>query len=95
MSTTTEEDADGYIVKTDGVLGGKPRLTGHRLSVLDVVELLHAGYVTADIVKELSITPDEVHAARRYYEGHSEEMAELERRRREKHEELRRSSKAP
>ena len=92
MSTPTQEDTSASIVKTEGVLGGKPRLEGHRISVLDVTELLEAGYSVSDTADQLEITPDEVRTASRYFRHHREEIAELQRRRREKHEELRRSA---
>lgn len=76
------------IVSTDGVLGGKPRLKGHRISVLDVTEFLKAGYSIEETAEHLQITPKEVRAAASYYRTHREQMTELEQRRRERHEEL-------
>lgn len=86
MSTPTQEDTGASIVRTEGVLGGKPRLAGHRISVLDVTELLEAGYSISETAEQLEITPDEVRAASRYFRRHRNEMAELARRRRETHE---------
>lgn len=85
MSTPTQEDTGASIVKTEGVLGGKPRLAGHRISVLDVTELLEAGYSVSGAAEQLGITVDEVRAATRYFRRHRDELAELARRRREAH----------
>lgn len=94
MSTPTQEDAGASIVKTEGVLGGKPRLDGHRISVLDVTELLEVGYSVPETADQLEITLEEVRAASRYFRQHRDEMTELQRRRRETHEELRKSKSA-
>lgn len=88
MSSPTQEDPGASIVKTEGVLGGKPRLTGHRISVLDVTELLEAGYSVSGAAEQLDISVDEVRAATRYFRRYRDELAELARRRREPHESL-------
>lgn len=95
MSTPAKKDVAPSIVRTEGVLGGKPRLEGRRISVLDVTELLKAGYSIEETADELDITTDEVRDASRYYRRHSDEIAELEADREAVHEELRESGKAP
>ena len=92
MGSPTSEDPLTAVVKTEGVLDGKPRLDGYRIGVLDVTELLEAGYSIPETADQLAITPEEVRAASRYFRRHRDEMVELRRRRREGHEELRRSA---
>lgn len=87
MSTHDHRDFDVEIVSSEGVLGGKPRLQGHRISVLDVTELLRMGYSVSEVGEQLSITPDEVRAAAQYYRMHKDDMAEYERQRRKKYDE--------
>lgn len=76
------------IVKTDGVLGGKPRLRDHRISVLDIVEMLETGHSPDEIAESLNIATEEVEAATQYYRTHPREIAEQARRREELYEEL-------
>lgn len=63
------------IVRTEGVLGGKPRLEGHRISVLQVADMV----VDADrspeyVADQLGLSLAEVHAALSYYYEHPDEM---------------------
>ena len=76
------------IVKTEGVLGGKPRLKDHRISVLDITENVENGESVAEIAESLQITPAEVEAALEYWEAHPEEIKEQARRREELHRDL-------
>lgn len=77
------------------MLGGKPRLEDHRISVLDVTGLLDAGYSIEEAADQLDITPEEVNAARQYYGDHPEEMERLERRAEALYQELIEESDAP
>lgn len=95
MSTPAATDDEVSIVRTEGVLGGKPRLDGRRISVLDVTELLKAGYSIEEVATELEISDEEVRDAARYYRRHTDEIAELEARREAVHEELRTSGGGP
>lgn len=76
------------IVKTPGVLGGKPRIEGRRISVLDVAELLIIEDEEEEVADQLEIEPNEVRAAKRYWRENEEEIEELRERRVKKHEEL-------
>jgi uncharacterized protein (DUF433 family) len=76
------------IVKTEDVLGGKPRLRNHRISVLDVVEMLETDHTPAEVAESLNITTEEVEAASRYYRTHRREIAEQARNREELYQEL-------
>ncbi|WP_436930048.1 DUF433 domain-containing protein [Halosimplex halobium] len=66
------------IVRTDGVLGGKPRLAGHRISVLQIAEMvLDAGYSPEHTADQLGISLAEVHTALAYYYDNPDKMAAL------------------
>jgi len=71
-----------HIETTPSVLGGKPRLAGHRIRVLDIVVWHEKRGLSPDEIAELypSITLADVHAALAYYFDHREEIeAELQR----------------
>lgn len=64
-------------MRTEGVLGGTPRISGHRIGVYDIVELVLEGeYSVRDVVREVypQLTDDEAHAAIEYYYHHPEEI---------------------
>jgi len=84
------------IVTTEDVLGGKPRLDGHRVSVLQVAELvLDGGDDPADVADQLDLSLAEVHEALAYYYGNVDEMEASRRRRDDLVERLREKSQAP
>lgn len=73
------------VVKTDGTLGGEPRLEGRRVSVMQVAEMvIDAGQTPEYVADQLDLGLDEVHEALAYYYRNPEEMSEI----REKHREL-------
>lgn len=71
----------GYIVKTPGILAGKPRLDGYRISVQHVaVDYEHFG-MSPDAICDAypGLTLAQVHAALAYYYDHREEiLADIE-----------------
>lgn len=69
------------IVETEGVLGGKPRLDGTRISVLQIAErVLDLDQSPEHVADQLDISLGAVHAALAYYYEHIDEMrAERER----------------
>jgi len=70
------------IVSTEEILGGKPRLAGRRISVLQVAEMvLDDELAPEEVADQLGCTLAEVHAALSYYYEHPEEMEELRERR--------------
>lgn len=84
------------IVESEDVLGGKPRLAGRRISVLQVAELaLDHGEDPATVADQLDISLAEVHEALAYYYEHPDEMNEQRSRKDELIDELETSSKAP
>jgi uncharacterized protein (DUF433 family) len=73
------------IVQTDGILGGEPRLDGHRISVLQVADMvLEAGHEPEYVADQLGISLADVHSALAYYYEHPDEMDAI----RERHDHL-------
>ena len=79
-SETIVLEAD-HIVSTPGVLGGKPRLAGHRISVQDVA-IWHErmGLSVDEIATNYDLSLAEVYAALAYYFDHREEIDDRSRR---------------
>lgn len=71
-----------HIEMTPGVLGGKPRIAGHRIRVMDIVFWHEKRALSADEILELypTITLADVYAALAYYFDHREEIEESFRR---------------
>lgn len=67
---------NGYIVRTPGVLGGKPRIDGRRISVQHIaIDYERLGMLPDEICEAYpGLTPAEVHAALAYYFDHREEI---------------------
>ena len=56
------------IVATEGTVGGKHRIEGTRIRVIDVVECYQElGWDIEKIVQEFGITPQQVLAAMKFY----------------------------
>ena len=84
------------IVKTEDTLGGKPRLEGRRISVLQIGEMvIDAGKSPERVADELEIGLDEVHEALAYYYRNIDEMNELREKKRELRERIKEKSNAP
>ena len=66
---------DDYIEATPGVRGGKPRLSGTRLTVADVV-VLHRrlGHALEEIAGTYDLSLSAVYAAMAYYYDHRAEV---------------------
>lgn len=77
------------IVETPGVLGGDPRLEGHRIGVFDIYRSFVDGAGSAEAIAEsYAIEVAEVYAALSYGFANPEEMAAIDRRRQERQETL-------
>lgn len=80
----TEVDVDtvsGHIEITPGVAGGKPRITGHRITVQDVVVWHERVGLSADeIATEYDLSLADVYAALAYYYDHREKIDQAIRR---------------
>jgi len=68
MSSSVEKQ---HIEVTPGTCGGKPRITGHRVRVQDIVVWTEQGQSVDEIVSHIpSITLADVYAALAYYHDH-------------------------
>ena len=67
---------DQRIEITPGVCGGKPRITGHRIRVQDIVAWYEFQGMTPDEIVSgyPQLTLADVHAALAYYYDHTDEM---------------------
>ena len=66
---------DSLIVKTAGVLGGRPRIRGHRVPVHRIAAWWQLGLSIEEIAeKHPSLAPAEIHAALAYYHLHRHEI---------------------
>jgi uncharacterized protein (DUF433 family) len=83
VAETVEVVLDKHIQKTQGLLGGKAHIAGHRIRVMDIV-FWHEkrGRSPDEIVAEIfpSITLSDVYAALTYYHDHRDEIEESFRR---------------
>jgi uncharacterized protein (DUF433 family) len=71
----TTQDLDRHIVATDGTLGGKPRIAGHRISVEDIaIWHVKLGKSVDEICTDYGLSLAEVHAALSYYYDHQSEI---------------------
>jgi uncharacterized protein (DUF433 family) len=76
------------IVSTEDVMGGQPRIEGHRISVLQLVEWIHdEGMDPETVATEFDLALADIHRALAYYYDNIEEMStrreQRERRKRE------------
>jgi uncharacterized protein (DUF433 family) len=89
MSETAQPDdppdpTNPRIVRTGGVIGGKPRIEGTRIGVRFVREQVAGrGLAPMEVAERYDIDVADVHWALAYYHEPPEEMRELERRREE------------
>lgn len=68
------------IVRTEGVLGGDPRIDGTRIGVLHVYELVEGGaHTPVDVADQLDLTLGEVYSALAFYHEHPDEMRAVRR----------------
>lgn len=65
------------VVRTPEVLGGVPRLEGHRISVLQVADSVVADLSAETVADQLGLSLAEVHEAMASYSSHPDEMDEL------------------
>jgi len=70
------DNKHGYIVRTPGVLGGKPRLDGHRIAVQHIaIEYEWQGLCPEEIREQHpGLTLAQVHAALAYFFDHRDEI---------------------
>jgi uncharacterized protein (DUF433 family) len=71
----TTQTLDRHIVSTPGILGGKPRIAGRRISVEHIAVLnVRLGRSVDDICTDFDLSMAEVHAALAYYFDHQAEI---------------------
>lgn len=84
---------DSHIEVTPGVMGGKPRIAGRRITVEDVaVWHEQMGQSVQEIAAEYDLAPGDIHAALAYYFDHQEEIDEAMRKGQESVEKLRKEA---
>jgi uncharacterized protein (DUF433 family) len=66
---------DDHIVTTPGIKGGRPRITGHRITVQDIA-VWHEwlGRTVDEIASDYDLSLADVYAALAYYHDHREEI---------------------
>ena len=66
---------EGHIETTEGIVGGKPRIAGHRITVQDIA-IWHEwlGLSADQITAEHDLTLADVYAALTYYYDHRDEI---------------------
>jgi uncharacterized protein (DUF433 family) len=71
----TVQTLDRYIEKTQGVVGGKPRIAGRRIAVQNIVIWHEWMGLSADkIATEYDLTLAEIYAALAYYYNNPQEI---------------------
>lgn len=84
------------IVKTPDVLGGKPRIEGVRVGVLQVGDYVRKhGMDVETVMEELRLSREQVEAALEYYDDHESEMETLRAQSEARIQQLREQSRAP
>ena len=64
-----------HIVKSEGTLGGEPRIEDTRMAVRHVQRLYEMGTPTAEIAETYGLTPAQIHDALSYAYDHPDEIA--------------------
>lgn len=84
---------DEHIVSTPKIMGGKPRIAGHRISVQDVaIWRNELGYTVEQIANDYKLNLADVHAALAYYYDHKEEIDDAIARGKKQFEEMKRKN---
>ena len=75
IAETPATELGAMIIRTPGILGGKPCMRGHRIGVHRVAGWWKLGLTIEQIGERLStLTPAEIHAALAYYPLHRQEI---------------------
>ena len=78
MGETVATELGTMIVRTPGILGGKPRIKGHRIGVHRVAGWWKLGLSVEEIGERLTtLTPAEIHAALAHYHLHHQDIENL------------------
>lgn len=83
------EQKNARIVKTPDVLGGKPRIAGHRIGVRFIRENIEGrGLSPQTFADRHELSVADVYRALVYYHEHPDEMAQLEERRKKNNKQI-------
>jgi uncharacterized protein (DUF433 family) len=77
MAKTSTQTEYSHIVRTPGVVGGEPRIDGHRIRVRDIVAARDLGGLTPEEIAASvypGLTLAQVYSALAYYEDHRAEI---------------------
>jgi len=75
IAETPATELGSMIVRTPGIIGGKPHIKGHRVGVHRVAGWWKFGLSIEEIGDRLStLSPAEIHAALAYYHLHRDEI---------------------
>lgn len=96
QSGDAPDPSNPRIVKTEGILGGKARIEGTRISVYYVREKVEgAGLDPQTVADRHDLDVADVHRALAYFHEHPDEMRKVEQRREEHLEEIDRIALGP
>lgn len=73
-SAVAQKERKSHIVRTPGVMGGRPRIDGHRIRVQDIAHWYKTGMSPDEIATEFDLSLGQVHSALAYYFDHIEEI---------------------
>jgi uncharacterized protein (DUF433 family) len=84
------------IVSEEGVMGGQPRIEGHRISVIQIVEWIHEeGMDPETVATEFDLDLADIYRALTYYYDNVEEMSTWRDRREDRIRESKRNQPDP
>lgn len=84
------------IISTKDVMGGQPRIEGHRISVLQLVEWIHEeGMDPETVATEFNLNLADIYRALTYYYDNIDEMSSWRERRERRKRESREAQPAP
>ena len=70
-----QKDIGSLIVSTQGIVGGRPRIDGTRISVQTIVGWYKKGYSAEEIAEQYDhLTLAQIYAALTYYHANQEEI---------------------
>jgi uncharacterized protein (DUF433 family) len=77
MAEASAKTEYSHIVRTRGIVGGEPRIDGHRIRVRDIVAARDLGGLTPEEIAASvypGLTLAQVYSALAYYEDHRDEI---------------------
>ena len=80
MAETSAKTEYSHIIRTPGIVGGEPRIDGHRVRVRDIVAARDSGGLTPEEIAANvypGLTLAQVYSALAYYEDHRDEIDQV------------------